>query len=274
MGRFEEAETLLAQRLDDLTDLPLASTHRAYNLGLLGKLYLEWDRPTDAHEPIIQSWQQVQQTGHISIRPLLRNYYAELLLHPMSPHADPTAAEALLTETVEECRRTGFVRSEVAALSMLADAGARRGDLAAARSHSAAALARLEQAGTLPALRAEEIYLIHARVLELDRDPDGAPMAPARPGRRRGQGGQHRRPNQAPGIPGPRPVEPGDPDLIGGPAVSIMDTVPGPGPPEVGTPGADRAECGSPRGRTAQGPVRSRAAGSATVAGSGRHDPT
>src|SRR3954462_1357079 len=26
-----------------------------------------------------------------------------------------------------------------------------------------------------------------------------------------------------------------------------------PGPPEVGTPGADRAECGLPRGRTAQG---------------------
>jgi tetratricopeptide (TPR) repeat protein len=173
-GRFEQAQTLLAARLDDLRDLPLASAHRAYNLGLLGKLYLEWNQPNDARDSILQAWQQIQDTGHASIRPLLRNYYAELLMHPSNSDADLVAAEQLLAETVKECQDTGFVRSEVVARSMLGDVAARRGELGAARAHSTAAVDRLDRAGTLPAVRAEEIYHIHAQILERDHDPEAA----------------------------------------------------------------------------------------------------
>lgn len=165
VGRFEESEELLAHSAEVLTDFAVASTHRAYNLGLLGKLYLEWGRPDDAFAPLQDAWRQIQETDHKAIIPLLRNYSAELLLHPNHSGRDTMAAEALLSQTIEECRQTGFVRSEVAALSLLALSTKARGDLDTAYELSSIAVAMLEEAGTMPALRTEEIYFAHALIL-------------------------------------------------------------------------------------------------------------
>ena len=173
-GRFEEGETLLARSADVLTDFALASTHRAYNLGLLGKLYLEWDRPLDASAPLDRAWQEIRETDHKAIIPLVRNYRADLLLHPHFAGRDVAAAERLLAETVDECRQTGFVRSEVAALSLLGAAAQERGELDEAQARSAEAVTLITDAGTMPALRTEEVYLTHARILRASGQDDEA----------------------------------------------------------------------------------------------------
>jgi tetratricopeptide (TPR) repeat protein len=174
MGRFEEAEALLAAVLEPLRADADLSTFQGYNLGLLGKLYLEWDRLEDAETNLEAGWKRLERTRHQAILPLLRNYRGELIMHPRFHARDVDAAGRLFEETVTECRRTGFLRSEIMALSLLALASLARGrdDLAASTSRTA--IEKLAAAGTLPALRSEEIYFTHSLALAAAGDRTGS----------------------------------------------------------------------------------------------------
>jgi tetratricopeptide (TPR) repeat protein len=174
MGRFEEAERLLITALGPLrTDADL-STFQGYNLGLLGKLYIEWDRVQDADASLTAGWIRLQRTRHRSILPLLRNYRGELIIHPSFHASDLKIACALFGETIEECRRTGFLRSEIAALSLLARTHLALGNTADALTASTGATQKLEAAGTMPALRSEEIYFTHWQALNAVGDKSAA----------------------------------------------------------------------------------------------------
>ncbi|MEU6718980.1 tetratricopeptide repeat protein [Nonomuraea sp. NPDC046802] len=164
-GRFEEAEAVLRTALRLLEVDADLSVHQGYNQGLLGKLYLEWGRLESADQMISAGWERVTRAGHVSIIPLLRTYLAELLMIPAYHRFDLNLARQLCDDTVEECLRTGFQRSEIAALALRALVDLRRGDLEGALEASLRAVARLEETGTMPALRTEEVYFARYLVL-------------------------------------------------------------------------------------------------------------
>jgi hypothetical protein len=70
-------------------------------------------------------------------------------------------ADRLAVDTCDETRRTGMVRSEIAALSLRGRIHLRRANTTAARSFTQEALRVLEEVGDMPALRTEEV-LFHA----------------------------------------------------------------------------------------------------------------
>jgi tetratricopeptide (TPR) repeat protein len=165
MGRFEEAESILLEALEPLRADADLSTFQGYNLGLLGKLYLEWGRISEAEESLKAGWDRLQRTQHRAIIPILRNYLGELFMHPAYPGHDAGRARQLFHETIAECHQSGFQRSEIAALALSALACLAIGDQAGATAASAEATMKLEATGTMPALRTEEVYLVRYQVL-------------------------------------------------------------------------------------------------------------
>jgi tetratricopeptide (TPR) repeat protein len=165
MGRFEEAEAVLLSALEPLRDAADLSTFQGYNLGLLGKLYLEWGRIGDAEASLRAGWRRLGRTQHRAILPILRNYLGELYMHPSYPARDVVYASQMFNETIAESGQSGFQRSEIGALALVARARLALGDLDGAAAASAAATEKLEAAGTMPALRTEEVYLIRYEVL-------------------------------------------------------------------------------------------------------------
>ncbi|MFD0532424.1 hypothetical protein ACFQ1I_46970 [Kitasatospora arboriphila] len=171
-GRFAEAEAMLSAEIDSLGGYAADSPHQAYNRALLGKARLEDARPAEAAGEIIAAWALQSSRPHKGIATLVRNYLAELLLHPAYTRRDPARAERLLHKSVDECRRTGYQRSEVAARCLLATACLELRSSHEAVDHSSKAVRRLEEAGgAMPALRSEEVYYLHHTVLlRLGRD--------------------------------------------------------------------------------------------------------
>ncbi|WP_433332944.1 hypothetical protein [Spirillospora sp. CA-294931] len=164
-GRFEDGERVLLQALERLSCIGSLTTYQGYNMALLGKLHLERGDPDTAARWIHEGWRLVRRHAHGGFVPLVRNYLAELLMTPGYGRCDLDQARALLEETIAECRSSGFQRSEVGALALRAQADLQAGDAHRAYAASTAAVQRLETAGSMPALRTEEVYLIHHRVL-------------------------------------------------------------------------------------------------------------
>jgi tetratricopeptide (TPR) repeat protein len=164
-GRFSQAEDILLTALAPLQAHADLSTHQGYNLGLLGKCYLDWGRFAAAAAAITAGWERVARTGHQAVLPILRNYLGELAMHPDNPHRNLNRARELFNETIAECQQTGFQRSEVGALALRALADLAAGRLDDALDASERAVSRLEETGTLPALRSEEVYLTRYKVL-------------------------------------------------------------------------------------------------------------
>ena len=165
MGRFEEAEEVLLAALQPLYEHADLTTSQGYNLGLLGKLYLEWGRLDAAEENVRAGWERLRDTQHSAVLPILRNYLGEVLMNPANPHRDVAAARVLFSQTIDECQQTGFQRSEIGALSLRALADLSSGDPRGALDASARAVDRLAAAGTMPALRTEEVYAARYKVL-------------------------------------------------------------------------------------------------------------
>jgi tetratricopeptide (TPR) repeat protein len=164
-GRFADAEAILHTALTPLQAHADLSMHQGYNLGLLGKCYLDWGKIDAAAAAITAGWDRVAASGHRGVLPILRNYLGELEMHPENPHRSLDRARDLFDETIAECRRTGFQRSEVGALALRALADLSAGRLTDALDASEGAVGRLEETGPLPALRSEEVYLTRYKVL-------------------------------------------------------------------------------------------------------------
>lgn len=152
IGCFEEAETLLFEALV-LQDDREADAVKSNNLALLGKLYLEWGRVDDAAEPMRRGWAIAQLAWQAGLASLVRNYYAELLMHPDYNQRDLAAAQEQLMMNLAETRASAFHRSEIQALSLRARLALMQGDNDEALAYSNEAVAYLERMGTLPALR-------------------------------------------------------------------------------------------------------------------------
>ena len=165
-GQFSRAEGLLKRSITILRNEPGNNPWRAYNRALLGKLYLEWQHVTEAVEPLLEGWKETQATGNMWLVALVKNYYTELLMHPDYAGRDLGEAEKLLSETIRETESSGFHRSGIWAASQMGQLQLLKQNTSRAVEYSIGAVQFLEKIGHMPALRAEEIYYNHYRVLK------------------------------------------------------------------------------------------------------------
>jgi tetratricopeptide (TPR) repeat protein len=174
-GQYEDAEVVLHESISLLGGVePEPTPQMAYNLGLLGKLYLEWGRIDQAAGALGEGWEQTRATWDHSLSSLVANYYAELLMHPEFSDRDLDVARRLLENTVKESLEWGFARSTVVAHSLLAQRALMCNEPEEALPPSRKAAERLWRAKMLPAVRAEEVFFIHYQVLRANGNIDEA----------------------------------------------------------------------------------------------------
>ena len=165
VGQFGQAEELLKESISIFQNESGNNPWRAYNRALLGKLYLEWQHVDKAVEPILQGWKETRETGNRWLVALVSNYYTELLMHPDYADRDLAEAEKRLSETIRETKSSGFHRSGIWAASQMGQLQLLKQDSLRAVDYSTRAVEFLEKLGHMPALRTEEIYYNHYRVL-------------------------------------------------------------------------------------------------------------
>ncbi len=169
LGAYGPGAQILEQGIA-LYDEPEPNPFRAYNRGLLGKLLLDAGRVEDAARELEEAWRETQMAWNVSVALLVRNYYAELLLHPQYRPGDRgealEEADAALTASLEDSRSAGFHRTAIGALALRAQLELVRDDVAAAVEASSEAVASLvDRGGAVPALRSEEVYFRHHEAL-------------------------------------------------------------------------------------------------------------
>jgi tetratricopeptide (TPR) repeat protein len=164
-GQFDRAEALLRDAIDAGGTNVAGRIPTAYNRALLGKLYLEWERPELAIDPLETAWTDIQKTPDNSILPIVANYYAELLMAPVSLSSDPEKAATVLRWSLSHSRQFGFERSAIAAQCLQARLALTHGDVPTALAASGSAAEALWKAQVMPAVRAEEVYFVHGQVL-------------------------------------------------------------------------------------------------------------
>lgn len=112
-----------------------------------------------------QGWAVAQTASQLALISLVRNYFAELLMHPDYQLRDLAAAEEQLIANLFETHSSRFHRSAIQALSLHALMALYQGKPELARERSSEAINYLERMGSLPALRSEEIFWNHAVIL-------------------------------------------------------------------------------------------------------------
>jgi len=170
IGRFEEAEKVFQEAIDVYKKEEDANAWRGYNLALLGKLYMEWGRIDDAVKPLLKGWEETQSTWNTDLVPLVRNYYAELLMHPANKARNLETAKQLLNTTWEETQISGYHRSAIAALSLQSSLALMQNSIDTAVDYSTQAVEYLQRVGgTMPALRTEEVLFQHFQALQANK---------------------------------------------------------------------------------------------------------
>jgi tetratricopeptide (TPR) repeat protein len=166
MGLYEQAEETLLEitKLRENDKIPQPWTGN--NLALLGKLYLEWGKIELAEKPMLEGWAITAAAKQADLITIVRNYYAELLMHPDYEKQDVARAERYLTDNIEESRRAGLYRSTVTALALRSQLALQKGHIENAVHDSGQAVAYIRKMGTLPAVRLEEIYYAHFQALQ------------------------------------------------------------------------------------------------------------
>jgi len=166
MGLFGDAERILKDAIGLYADEDGPIVVQGYNRAQLGKLYMEWDRIEEAEGPLLQGWKETEATWNMAIVPLVRNYYAELLMCPGFKSQNLSKADEQIHAAIDETEQSGFGRSRIVALSLWSKLDLLREDPESAVAHSAQAVDALHKMGTMPALREEEVLFQHYAVLK------------------------------------------------------------------------------------------------------------
>ncbi|WP_244290974.1 AAA family ATPase [Streptomyces virginiae] len=167
IGAYQEAEDALREALAFEEDRGGDSGWHAYNTALLSYILAQQggDRRRESLALVVSAWAETERTWLANLVPIVRNLYAEILLHGADEHPDGLGqAYALAGTTVDETRHSGMVRSQIAAHSLQSRALLRWGDTARAASAAREALRLLDGVGDMPALRTEEV-LYHSAVV-------------------------------------------------------------------------------------------------------------
>ncbi|MFJ4920722.1 ATP-binding protein [Streptomyces sp. NPDC088725] len=167
LGHFGEAEEVLNEARGIESRRGGDSGWHAYNTALLAHLIAPDPRRRGECLTLIEeAWLETERTWLINLVPIVRNLYAQVLLD--TADGNPQTLEAsyrLTTDTVVETRRTGMVRSEIAALCLSGQVRLRQDNVTAAAEHARASVQLLRQTGDMPALRSEEVLFHAARAL-------------------------------------------------------------------------------------------------------------
>ncbi|MFD7897389.1 AAA family ATPase [Streptomyces sp. NPDC059743] len=166
LGAYGDAEAALREALDFEADRGGDSGWHAYNVALLARLLVqrpERERRAQALELIAEAWAETERTWLANLVPIVRNLYAEILLLATGVLAMGGSGELLdqaarlAVTTCVETRRSGMIRSEIAAHSLRSRILLRQGDTAAAQEQAREAVRILDEVGDMPALRTEEV---------------------------------------------------------------------------------------------------------------------
>ncbi|MFG2719750.1 AAA family ATPase [Streptomyces sp. NPDC048416] len=167
LGEEAEAEEVLRTALDFEAERGGDSGWHAYNTALLAQLLVPHpSRSAEGVRLMEEAWAETQRTWLVNLVPIVRNLYAQALLETPTPSVDARERAArLVVDTIVETRRSGMVRSEVAALSLRSRVLLAQGDLGEAEVSAREALSLLNEVGDMPALRTEEMLYQAAVVL-------------------------------------------------------------------------------------------------------------
>ncbi|MEU7026783.1 AAA family ATPase [Streptomyces sp. NPDC046275] len=167
LGEVAEAEEVLRRALDFEAERGGDSGWHAYNAALLAHLLVQ--RRSGSAEGLRlmeDAWAETERTWLANLVPIVRNLYAQALLEAAEPPADARdRAARLLVDTIVETRRSGMVRSEIAALSLRSGVLLEQGEREEAEVCAREALRVLNEVGDMPALRTEEVLHQVATVL-------------------------------------------------------------------------------------------------------------
>lgn len=173
IGRFQAAATVLEEAREMESARGGDSGWHAYNTALLAHLRAKDPGGRDESLRLIEeAWLETERTWLINLVPIVRNVYAQVLLDTAQGSATSrsgaealAASDRLASETVVETRRTGMLRSEIAALSLRGRIKLRQSETADAADFARQAVQLLDQSGDMPALRSEEVFYHAARSL-------------------------------------------------------------------------------------------------------------
>ena len=169
IGQFEKAENTLLEAIA-LLNGEEPSAIRGNNLALLGKLYLEWGDVSKAEEPLMRGWKETQEAWMIPVVPIVRIYYAELLMNANYINRDLSMAVSLLQDNIKEVEDIKFYHNRIFAYSLLGKISLIRGDLDTAVNNSTLAVKYLQKMGAIPLVRIEEVFFNHYSVLKATSD--------------------------------------------------------------------------------------------------------
>lgn len=151
LGTHPAAESVLEEAREAESARGGDSGWHAYNTALLALLRArDPDRRDESLALIEDAWLETERTWLINLVPIVRNVYAQVVL--TTAHGNPEALERayrLATDTIVETRRTGMVRSEIAALSLLGQVRLAQADTAGAADFARQAVQTLERTGDI-----------------------------------------------------------------------------------------------------------------------------
>ncbi|MBT2468881.1 AAA family ATPase [Streptomyces sp. ISL-66] len=167
LGDHGKAEEALREALAFEADRGGDSAWHAYNVALLARLVTRRSQGRDeSRRLIVEAWAETERTWLANLVPIVRNLYAEVLLDHAGAYGEQLdEAERLAVATCVETRRSGMVRSEIAAHCLRSRILVRKGDVEAAEEHAREALRILDEVGDMPALRTEEVLYHSSLVL-------------------------------------------------------------------------------------------------------------
>ncbi|RRR97508.1 AAA family ATPase [Glycomyces terrestris] len=161
LGDLAGAVQLLHEARDLEADRGGDSGWHAYNTALLASALAALGEPAErVAELLEEAWAETERTWLLNLVPIVRNLYAQEAL--TAGRLD--AAERFARGTVEETRKSGMVRSEIAAHLLLARIALARNETEQAVKCALDSLRLLNEKGPQPALRSEEVYY-HAAVI-------------------------------------------------------------------------------------------------------------
>jgi tetratricopeptide (TPR) repeat protein len=174
MGAFEDAEATLVEAHKPFENDEQPNAADGYNVGLLGKVYLEWGRFDEAARVLSVAYVESELAANRDMVTIVRNYSAELWMHPAFPGNDFQKARQVLEGNLRDSLAWGLDRSTVVAQSLLSRLELIQDHSSRAFEYSQQAVSLIEKKGAMPAVRTEEILFHHSRVA---RDQGDRPEA-------------------------------------------------------------------------------------------------
>jgi tetratricopeptide (TPR) repeat protein len=167
IGQYEKATELIAEAIHrpDADAVGLPDPWLGYNLGLKAHILSEVGQSASAREVMREAVEISEAAEHMDLLTLVWNYQGELLLAEDADDDDLSAAEQVLTRSLEVSTAAGLRPSAARASSLLGVVMVRRGRTSEALSYSQRAVEAVAEVGDMPAVRTEELHFNHFLVL-------------------------------------------------------------------------------------------------------------